>query len=133
MIAVADASPLNYLIQIESDYLLHTLFGKVLIPTAVIDELRNPMAPRVVGSWVSRLPSWIEIRTAATAPDASLGVLDPGEREAIVLAQETHADLLLIDEERPSRSTKQRNYDDGHAWSSLNSGEERIGGSSGRF
>jgi predicted nucleic acid-binding protein len=70
------------------------LFGKVLIPTAVIDELRNPMAPPMVSSWVSRLPSWIEIRTAATPPDASLGILDLGEREAILLAQETHADLF---------------------------------------
>jgi predicted nucleic acid-binding protein len=94
MIVVADASPLNYLIQIESDRLLHALFGKVLIPTAVIDELRNPMAPPMVSSWVSRLPSWIEIRTAATPPDASLGILDLGEREAILLAQETHADLF---------------------------------------
>ena len=90
MIVVADASPLNYLIQIESDHLLHTLFGRVLIPAAVIDELRNARAPRTVSSWVSRLPSWIEIRTLATAPDASLGALDLGEREAILLAQETN-------------------------------------------
>jgi len=52
------------------------------------------MAPPMVSSWVSRLPSWIEIRTAATPPDASLGILDLGEREAILLAQETHADLF---------------------------------------
>src|SRR5271166_2370172 len=108
MIVVADASPLNYLIQIESDQLLHTLFGKVLIPAAVIDELHNPMAPRMVSSWVSQLPSWIEIRTVATAPDASLGVLDLGEREAILLAQETHADLLLIDEKRGRLEARSR-------------------------
>jgi predicted nucleic acid-binding protein len=36
----------------------------------------------------------------AAPPDAALADLDPGEREAIQLAQEEQADLLLIDERR---------------------------------
>jgi hypothetical protein len=35
-----DSSPLNYLIQIESANILHTLFGRVLVPMAVMQELR---------------------------------------------------------------------------------------------
>jgi predicted nucleic acid-binding protein len=98
MIVVADASPLNYLIQIGSDALLHTLFGRVLVPPAVMDELRHPHAPRTVASWLLQVPSWLEVRAVSASLDDSLQVLDPGEREAILLAQETRADLLLIDE-----------------------------------
>lgn len=45
MIVVADASPLNYLIQIESEELLKKLYGRVIVPTAVIEELAHIRAP----------------------------------------------------------------------------------------
>ena len=48
MIVVADASPLNYLIQLQLDHLLHRLFGKVFVPVSVVDDLRDPLAPREV-------------------------------------------------------------------------------------
>jgi len=41
MIVVADASPLNYLIQIQAEELLHKIFGRVLVPAAVMQELRH--------------------------------------------------------------------------------------------
>ena len=41
MIVVADASPLNYLIHIESEELLKKLYGRVIVPTAVIEELAH--------------------------------------------------------------------------------------------
>src|SRR6266852_4521106 len=108
MIVVADASPLNYLIQIESDNLLHELFGRVLVPAAVMEELRHPRAPVTVTSWLLQIPSWIEVRTVTAAQDEALRVLDPGEREAILLAQETRAELLLIDERRGRLEAKRR-------------------------
>ena len=63
MIVVADASPLNYLIQIGCDGLLKLLFSTVLIPDAVAKELDHPAAPRSVAAWASNLPSWVEVRT----------------------------------------------------------------------
>ncbi len=42
MIVVADTTPLNYLVLIEEAHLLPRLFGDVLIPPAVFEELRNP-------------------------------------------------------------------------------------------
>jgi predicted nucleic acid-binding protein len=98
MIVVADASPLNYLIQVEADILLQKLFGQVFVPTAVIAELGHPAAPQSVATWLLRVPPWIEIWTPQKREDPALQRLDPGEREAILLAQEQQAELLLIDE-----------------------------------
>ena len=108
MIVVADASPLNYLIQIQSDELLHGIFGRVLVPVAVIAELRHPRAPKTVATWMSRVPSWIEVCTVTAPPDEALQVLDSGEQEAILLAPEAHADLLLIDERQGRHEARRR-------------------------
>jgi len=43
-------------------------------------------------------PAWLDIQNVGIAPDASLSHLDPGEQEAITLAQELHAEPLLMDE-----------------------------------
>lgn len=48
MIVVADTSPLNYLIQIESDELLPRLYGRIVIPAGVLEELKHPSAPPAV-------------------------------------------------------------------------------------
>jgi predicted nucleic acid-binding protein len=108
MIVVADASPLNYLIQIESANVLHALFGRVLVPVAVMEELRHARAPSEVKSWLLQIPSWIEVRTIEGPQDEALQFLDPGEREAIMLATETHADLLLMDERQGRLEAKRR-------------------------
>jgi predicted nucleic acid-binding protein len=108
MIVVADASPLNYLIQIQFDTLLHVLFGQVLVPTAVIEELSYSRAPNSVKTWISRRPPWMDVRPVVTPDDDALETLDPGEREAIVLAQQTNADFLLIDERRGRLEARRR-------------------------
>jgi predicted nucleic acid-binding protein len=43
------------------------------------------------------------------APDPSLHYLDSGEREAIALAEEIHADQLLLDEVEARREAARRN------------------------
>ena len=108
MIVVADASPLNYLIQVDSANVLHDLFGRVLVPVAVMEELRHACAPSEVKSWLLQIPSWVEVHTIAAPQDEALQFLDPGEREAILLANETHADLLLMDERQGRLEAKRR-------------------------
>ena len=108
MIVVADTSPLNYFVQIGCESVLPSLYQRVLIPLSVLDELRHPDAPKVVAAWLLDLPAWIEVRPTAGSPDAALADLDPGEREAIQLAQEQRADLLLIDERRGRLEAKRR-------------------------
>jgi predicted nucleic acid-binding protein len=45
MIVVADSSPLNYLILIEQIQVLEVLYGQVIIPPAVQDEILSADAP----------------------------------------------------------------------------------------
>lgn len=108
MIVVADTSPINYLIQIDADHLLPRLYGRIVIPSAVMQELRDSRAPGIVRQWLSRLPKWAEVRLPSADPDAELLRLDGGEREAIQLSQELEADLLLIDEHSGRKEAKRR-------------------------
>lgn len=68
-IVVSDASPLNYLIWIGCDFILPELYGAVLIPTVVIQELHTRRRPKVFepgysirphgrrfGLWAARSP-----------------------------------------------------------------------------
>lgn len=98
MIVVADTTPLNYLILIEQIDLLRILYGKVLVPPAVVSELNHSRTPEPVRAWMTQKPDWLEIRAPQSIPDDFPSALGPGEREAIALTQELHADALLIDE-----------------------------------
>lgn len=93
---VSDTSPINYLCLIEAIEVLPRLFDKVLIPSAVLAELRHPRAPRAVSNWLSNLPPWITIK-APIVLQTGLN-LDPGETEAISLALELNLPGILIDE-----------------------------------
>ena len=100
MIVVSDTSPLNYLILIGQEDLLRKLFGRVIIPQAVFDELRATGASAKVRYWSQNPPVWVEIKETDLIPDTALDVLHAGEREAITLAQELSADLLLVDDKQ---------------------------------
>ncbi|MGH9941302.1 MAG: DUF3368 domain-containing protein [Pyrinomonadaceae bacterium] len=101
MIMVSDTSPLVNLAAIGRLSLLHQLYGKIVIPQAVYDEI---VVAGVGLPGATEMPSldWIEMRDVR---DRKLVVaqtleLDLGEAEAIALAIEHKADLLLLDERR---------------------------------
>ncbi|WP_419804366.1 hypothetical protein [Terriglobus sp.] len=95
---MADTSPLNYLIQIQSIDVLHLLYGEVLIPAAVLDELGR--GPESVRAWSANLPPWVGVRSVdAVSPAISIS-MGRGEREAIHLAKVVDAELILIDEQQ---------------------------------
>jgi predicted nucleic acid-binding protein len=108
MIVVADTSPLNYLIQIDCDTLLPRLYGRIVVPSGVMRELGHVGAPAAVQAWLAQIPCWIDVRSTLSSPDADLAFLGLGEREAIQLADEQHADLLLIDERKGRPEAKRR-------------------------
>lgn len=96
-VVVADASPINYLILIDCIDVLQRLYGRVVIPREVLDELGADGAPLAVKSWARGRPSWTDVEPAreGTAIDAAL---DAGETAAIRFALSQPDCLLLIDE-----------------------------------
>jgi len=109
MIVVADTTPLNYLILTDLTHILPALFGQVVIPQAVLNELQSTQAPDQVRQWVAHRPDWLVLRELQQE-DPTLAHLDPGEREAIALAQELRADLILLDENRGRREAISRGF-----------------------
>lgn len=97
-VVVADTSPLNYLVQCGAIDVLPQLYGQVVMPRAVFDELNSPGAPESVRRWLQSGASWVSVRTASMIDERL--PLGRGEAEAICLAQEIHADEILLDERR---------------------------------
>ncbi len=97
MIVVCDTSPINYLLLIGQIDLLNRLFGQIIIPDLVRDEMLDPSAPLILQEWIVKPPNWLKIQ-AVPVIDETLSTLDPGEQAAISLAQALPADLLIIDE-----------------------------------
>jgi predicted nucleic acid-binding protein len=98
MIVVANTSPICYLQLIGQLDLLPGLFGQILAPDAVRDELTHERAPSAVHELMQEPPSWLIFRSVAAQPDLGLEKLHAGERAAILLAQALRADLIILDE-----------------------------------
>lgn len=107
MTAVADTSPICYLVLIGEIDILPALFGEVLIPPGVAAELSDPRAPAALREWWRQPPPWIRVDDlGAEPPREEVRRLHRGEREAILLAQRVDADLVLIDEKAGRRAAE---------------------------
>lgn len=106
IVAVSDTSPLNYLVLCRAIGVLPRLFGKVVVPPSVLKELRHEDAPAAVRTWADALPPWVEAQGLAQE-DLTLK-LHPGERDAISLAMEIHADFVLLDDRAARTAAKER-------------------------
>lgn len=106
MIIVADTTPLISLMKVGRLGLIHDLFGEILIPNAVYEELTGN--PRFLeeskqiqqSQFIKRTK--IEDARAVDLLKRSSG-LDAGESEAIVLSDSMKASLLLMDEMKGRR------------------------------
>jgi predicted nucleic acid-binding protein len=98
MLVIADTSPLHYLVLIEHTAILPALFERILIPSAVAEELQRSRTPVLVRAWMASPPAWLEIRPPHPPLVPTALRLGAGEQEALSLAQELHADLLLLDD-----------------------------------
>ncbi|MBI4788529.1 MAG: DUF3368 domain-containing protein [Chloroflexi bacterium] len=99
MTTVSNASPLINLARIGLLDLLRQLYGSLIVPTAVWDEVVVQGAGQA-GAEEVRTAGWIarqEIANTSLA-QALRQELDAGEAEAIVLALEARAELLVMDE-----------------------------------
>jgi predicted nucleic acid-binding protein len=109
MIVIADSSPLRYLILIEEVHLLPILYSGILIPPGVAGELSRPHTPAAVRAWMTELPEWVEVRSPHLPLPVFPSELGQGECEAIALAEELGADVLLVDDEAARLEARHRN------------------------
>ena len=73
-VVVSDTTPLHYLILIGRDSVLKILYGQVIVP-----------------------PAWLTVQSPALIPPR-FDNMDLGERQALALAKEIHADFVLLDD-----------------------------------
>ena len=110
MIIVSDSSPLIAFSLIGRLELIKELYEIIIIPEAVhreiteIDEQRTGVQEIIAAEWLI-----VERITNERFVRALEGELDRGEGEAIVLATELNAGLLLMDERRGRQVAKRCN------------------------
>ena len=78
--------------------LLPRLFQQIILPQAVLDELKAEDGLPIVRQWAQRLPDWVQVQSPTAPLELSLPNLHKGEMEAIALAEQLEAPLLLIDD-----------------------------------
>jgi len=102
-VIVADASPLIGLARLDLLSILRRLYQTVLIPPRVLSELSvasdRPGARRLETALAE---GWLRSTPLARAAEltALRDLLDAGEAEAILLAEERAGSVLLIDDRR---------------------------------
>ncbi len=104
MVVIADTSIISNLLQIGQIRLLALLYGQVFIPQQVLKELNQHS---ISADWLSvTKPDWLIVRKIKDKQLLKKLVitLDEGESEAIVLAMESKADYILIDEKNGRES-----------------------------
>ena len=106
-VVASTSTPLLALAWLEQLDLLPSLFEKVHIPQAVQEEIHHN--PAAIGASELSAAPWLAVTpiTNTLAVELLLDQLDLGESEAIVLARELKAELLLMDERRGRRRAMQ--------------------------
>lgn len=99
MIIISDTTAFSELAKVGQMNLLRDVFGQVIIPQEVYNEITTGFHP---AAELVQEANWLEIigvKNPQQVNQLQLEYdLDLGECAAIVLAQELNADLLLIDE-----------------------------------
>ena len=104
---ISNSSPLIALSKISQLELLKKLFGKIIIPKAVYEEVVVKGENKAGVNEIKRaVDDWIQIKEIKDRKEANVlqAVLDYGEAE--VLAQEINADLLILDNKEPRMFAK---------------------------
>lgn len=97
MIVVSDTSPILNLTAADKLHLLRDLYADIVVPPAIEQELQR--------NGIQLEPSWAKVVAAEDQNEVAVlrEQLDPGEVEAIFVAGELAAELLLVDEKRGRR------------------------------
>src|ERR1035438_3452590 len=79
--AVSNTSPVNYLILIDEIGILPQLYGQVLVPQAVVNELGHVESPSIVKNWAAQPPAWVKVGIPTSKPDTTLADLGARSEE----------------------------------------------------
>lgn len=110
MIIISDTTPIISLLKAGRLELLQQMFTEVLVPEAVYGELISNKIFEEEAEQIKHA-SFIKMNRVANQQSVSIFQkitgLDAGESEAITLADEMKADLLLMDERKGRQVAKQ--------------------------
>ena len=94
---ISNTTPIITLLTISKLELLKELYGKLIIPQGVFEEIEEGKNKDYYTDL--SLIDWIEIKSISDKePLKYISDLDKGEAEVIILANEIKADLVIIDE-----------------------------------
>jgi len=104
VIVVSDTSTITNLHKVHQVDLLHIVFGTIIVPKGVYDELAVIPSQKLL---LDAKP-WIEVKEATDRELYSKlrEHLDHGEAEAISLSVDLDADFLIIDEQKGRQVAK---------------------------
>jgi uncharacterized protein len=93
MSVVSDTTAITTLLKAEQGRLLQDMYGRVSVPQAVWDELK---------AFHRQIPGFVELRPVGDSMHRLPGteLLGRGEAEALLLAKELNAQLLLTDDRK---------------------------------
>jgi uncharacterized protein len=104
VIVISDTSPITNLAAIGQLDILRLLYGDIIIPTAVYNEMAG-LGKVVPGTAEVQTFPWIKTQSVTNSVRVADILenrenIDLGEAESIILALELKANILLIDERR---------------------------------
>ncbi|MGQ9556071.1 MAG: DUF3368 domain-containing protein [Anaerolineae bacterium] len=95
---ICNTSPLQYLHQLELLHILPALAKRVIVPPAVVEELREGRGAGVSLPDVLAL-AWVTVRRPASVSALPLVTdLGPGEAEVLMLALECRDAIVVLDD-----------------------------------
>jgi predicted nucleic acid-binding protein len=109
MIVVSDTTPITYLLQIKHEFLLQRLYNKLIVPTAVWDELLQFTQTRKEAGQLFQ-EDWVTVENPSSLiklPEQS--DIGKGEWKALSLATELGADLVLMNKRLGTSLARQLN------------------------
>jgi len=65
----------RYLLLIGEIDILPQIYGQVIIPTTVYQELCDPKSPSLIRNWLQQIPLWLSIQTVDRSAAITLDVL----------------------------------------------------------
>ena len=108
-VVIVDASTLIGLLRIGQFSLLKKLFGKIIIPRGVYDEI---VVERKEGSDIFKKSTYLIVKDVEdrVSIDFLMSSFGKGEAEVLALAKEKKADLILLDEKRARKTARRAGF-----------------------